>query len=969
MKKPIIPNDENKRLEELYRFRVLDTSPEPEFDEITRLAATICGAKISLISLVDKHRQWFKSRFGLNATETPRDVSYCGHAILTDKVFEVPNSEFNPDFCDNPLFLGEPHVRFYAGAPLITKTGCRIGTLCVIDDEEKRLNDTQKRTLEILAKQVVGILELKTARLESEFIRYALDQSAIVAVTDPKGKIVFANDLFCKITGYSRSELIGKDHRILNSSHHSKEFMTNLWRTISSGKVWQGEICNRAKDGHLYWVYTTIVPSRDSNGQIQQYTSIRYEITERKLLESESKKTFLETELLKNRLSLALQSSSTGVWDWDVVNNILTWDDRMYELYGTPRHLFSSTYDAWLSGVHPEDREKGDQEIKDALEGKKEFNTEFRVIWKDQTVRNIRAFGKIQRDAEGKPLRMIGVNWDITKEKQQEAELKRAQQEATSASQAKSEFLANMSHEIRTPMNGVIGMTELLKETPLNEEQNQLLKILSRSADGLLNIINDILDISKIEAGHLEIDPVDFELDDTVSRVVELLGIKAHEKKLELAYLIEPSLSSWFRGDSNRLRQILINLIGNSIKFTSAGEVFLSVSRNTYEKRKGNILFCVSDTGIGMSEQQKGKLFERFSQADSSITRKYGGTGLGLHICKKLCEAMGGEIWVESTSGKGSSFFFTLELPTTSKPALAQESANGENGIYERMLMGAKTLIVDDNATNRLVLRKNTERWGCIVTEASTGEEAVAIFSASKKNENPKFDLILLDCRMPGLSGFDVAEKVKEIQAGTPHSLIMMLTADDRLGDIEKAKALGIARYVIKPIRKKDLYDSIIEAFKNSSGGAPASIASISKTDGCASTMSPLKILLVDDHEENRTLILRYLKNLPHQIEIAIDGQEAVDQIRKSKFDLVLMDMQMPIKDGYTATAEIREWEKQRGLPRTTIFALTAHALKEERDKTTRAGCDQHLTKPIKKKELFDVLEQFCKNRKSKEAA
>jgi two-component system, sensor histidine kinase and response regulator len=775
---------------------------------------------------------------------------------------------------------------------------------------------------------------------------------------DQASRFIRINKALADQFGLSDPELAaGRADFDFFSEEHARQAYEDEQQMIRTGRpVVDKEEKETWPDGHVTWVTTTKLPLRDESGQVVGTFGISRDITARKraelaLQESEA----LYHSLVEHLPQNILRKDREGRFTFANQKVCALMGHKLEGIVGKTDFDF---YPPALAQKYRADDERvlATGEILETVE-------------EHVTAEGSRLYVQVVKTplhgARGEVVGTQCLFWDITEKKLAEEELRKAKEAAEAASRAKSEFLANMSHEIRTPMNGIIGMTELALDTELSPEQREYLSMVKSSADALLTILNDILDFSKIEARKLQLEAIDFHLRDALGDTVRALAVRAQEKGLELACRIGPEVPEYVTGDPGRLRQVIVNLAGNAIKFTERGEVVVEVTRvssriedggsrieeeprpaSLSSARSSTLLhFSVKDTGIGIPPEKQRMIFEAFSQGDSSTTRRYGGTGLGLAISAQLVQLMGGRIWVESEPGRGSTFHFRVPFELPPAPPAGEQPARPVD------LRGLRVLVVDDNATNRRILEEVLLHWQMSPGALADGPAALAELRRAAGAGEP-YALVLLDAHMPDMDGFTLAEEVQrapELEGTT----LVMLTSAGQVGDVTRCRQLGISAYLMKPVKQSDLMATILTALDVSLHRAEAQA---DRTPAPAARR-PLRVLLAEDNAVNQKLVVRLLEKQGHGVSVVVNGQEAVDAVGRGGFDLVLMDVQMPEMDGLEATRHIRERERACG-GHVVVLAMTAHAMKGDREQCLAAGMDGYVAKPIQPRELFAAIER-----------
>jgi PAS domain S-box-containing protein len=669
------------------------------------------------------------------------------------------------------------------------------------------------------------------------------------------------------------------------------------------------------------------------------------EVVQRKQIEAELRDR-------EERYEMAIAGTNDGLWDWDLLTNQVYYSPSWLRIVGYENNPLTETLNSWLDLVHPDDLDATITTINHHLEGKTEYyehthrlqHRQGHDLW-------ITVKGRCDRDESGKSYRMVGVITDITDKKQAEQQLRLAKEEAELANRSKSEFLATMSHEIRTPMNAVIGMTGLLLDTPLTHQQREFVEIVRNSGDALLTIINDILDFSKIESGKLDLEEQPFDLRTCIEASLDLVAPKAAEKKLELAYLLAPEVPAVIRGDVTRLRQILVNLLTNAVKFTTTGEVVITVTQATQNPTPLSnsdtlIHFAVRDTGIGIPTERMDRLFKAFSQVDASTTRQYGGTGLGLVISQRLAQMMGGKMWVESEVGVGSTFYFTITATSLIQSVeIITEDVAGK-------IANKRVLIVDDYATNRQVLTLQTLAFGMQPQAVASGEEALTLLRAKEK-----YDVAILDMQMPKMDGQSLAQMIHCLPEHRELPLIMLTSLGQSAQIVDHNQEFVV--FLNKPVKQTQLYTILVQVLTQQDINIHKPLQKKPKFDPKLAESHPLKILLAEDNVVNQKVALNILKRLGYRADVVANGLEVLQALNRQSYDVILMDVQMPELDGLTATRQI--CQQYEGTECPWIIAMTANAMQGDREACFEVGMNDYVSKPIRVDALIEALKKVPK--------
>jgi two-component system, sensor histidine kinase and response regulator len=756
---------------------------------------------------------------------------------------------------------------------------------------------------------------------------------------DLAGVFKSVNAAYCRMTGRTQEELLGNSFKTLFRDEEKVKATVaayaNVYETGEPLKAFEHTIAR--KDGTRRIVEDTVSLKRDAAGHAVGFIGIRRDCTERRLAAE-------KLRLSEERYRAVLERIEDGYFEIDLSRKgrYEYVNDAFCRTTGYSRdELIGQSYEKFFDPETVELLFKNYHQVYRTGEPLKSL--EYSLIAKDGSKRFVEESVSLRKEASGAVVGFMGIRRDVTARRLVAQELAAAKESAEAANMAKSEFLANMSHEIRTPMNGIIGMTELALDTELTPYQTECLSTVRASAESLLTILNDILDFSKIESRKLDLEQVPFSLDTVIEQTVKPLAVRAHQKELEFITDIPPEIHTSLVGDPVRVRQVLTNLLVNAIKFTEHGYVMLTVREESIRDRRVVLRFSIADTGIGIPRDKQDTIFEAFSQADGSTTRRFGGTGLGLAISSTLVRMMGGHIVVHSTPNQGSTFEFILGFSLTSD----QESAP-----LSTRLQRIRTLIVDDNTVNRSIFESQLLRWGMQPVAVAGGKEAIDALAIAHRQGMP-FRLMLLDAQMPVIDGFEVAAEVAR-RPELAGITIMMLTSGGRYGDSARCKELGISTYLSKPVKQADLFEAICSALEGRAEPAPKRVtAPIQPAD----QIRRMKVLLAEDNIVNQRVAVGLLQRRGHDVIVVSTGLEALEALKCEKFDVVLMDVQMPVMGGFEATAAIRRLEEETG-QHLRIVAMTAHAMAGDRERCLAAGMDGYLAKPIDPPVLFAAVEK-----------
>ncbi|HXG46304.1 MAG TPA: PAS domain S-box protein, partial [Methylomirabilota bacterium] len=1036
------PTDESRRAEVLRRYLAAGGESEPALEDLARLATLVCRAPMACITLVDADRVWIKAAVGWAGPDTDRHTSFCHHALAGDDLLTIEDVQADGRFANHPRVGGDGGVRFYAGVPLVSPDGFKVGVLAVLDRAPRQLTTEQADGLRALGRQVMAQLELRrhlqdldravaaSQRAEDRFkTSEAFYQTLVETLPqnifrkDVDGRFTFANQRFCVAVGKPLEEIIGRTDFDLFPRELAAKYHRDDLRVMSTRQSLDTVEAHHKPNGDRLYVHVIKTPLYNAANQVVGIQGIFWDVTQRKKIEEElAYERDLLRALLENipdriyfkdvhsrflRCSLSMvrrlglndprevegrtdfdfhprelaeeyfadeqkilatgqplinklerQVDGNGREMWASVTKVAIYNQagQITGLIGLSRDItqlketekalrqaeekYRAMFENSVEGIFQTTREgkflsanpalarlygyPSPQALIEALTDiehqlyvdprrREEFSRlmrengevtgfESEVFRRDGSKIWISEAARTVRDADGRFLYYEGAVEDITLRKQAEAEREKAREAALESARVKARFLANMSHEVRTPLNAINGMTDLLADTPLSQEQRELVETIRSSSDTLLAIINDILDFSKIEAGKLTLEVIDFELREVVEGAAEMLADRAQRKSLDLAVWMDQDLPCFLRGDPGRVRQVLVNLVGNAVKFTEKGEVLVRVTRVAESPTHLTLRFEVRDTGIGIDASALGQIFQPFTQADGSTTRKYGGTGLGLSISRQLVELMGGEIGVESRAGEGSTFWF--QLPFEKQPAA---SARSSQEMDLGRLAGRRVLLVQESATQRAIRHEQFQRWKMRDAAATDAAGALEALRQAASAGAP-FDLMVIDQEITTCDALALAQSVRSDAHLGPVRIVMLVPIGSRLNP-GVMQSTGVSACLTKPVRQTRLFDCLVEVLSVPPTSAALPLRGVTAATASAPQPPPrhkLRILLAEDNEVNQRVALKQLKKLGCHADAVANGAEALAALQRIPYDVILMDCQMPEMDGYEATRRIR---------------------------------------------------------------
>jgi PAS domain S-box-containing protein len=934
--------DENTRLSNLRAYEILDTVPEAEFDTLAFLASQICDVPFALVGFVDADRVWFKSNVGFRIKELPLAESFCAEAIEKKDLFIVEDAQKDARFSFLPMVTREPKIRFYAGAPLISPKGQVLGMLSILDQKPHKLKKEQQHALEELSRLVVLQLDLRrrvthiktlegenknAGEIEQQFLKVVQMVSEGITLSDENGFFEIFNSQMEELTGYSMQEANDASdfNKLLYPSENLYQQMLRIHeQLLSTGQAQESETKIHTKSGETktILVSSSLVSYKNQKMMLCVYRDIaEYKRSDHALtsIEKGYRKIFGSIPLP------ILVFDSESLQFIEVNNNAL-------KLYGYTKEEFLTMN---LMDICPAENIPSFQTDLDMIQRKGSIATHSNHLRKDGSIIEVQ-LSLLDFENNGRHVVMMVVQ-DVTDSKRLQEEIQQAKDAVKIANRVKSDFLTNMSHEIRTPMNGIIGMIDLLNRTILTAEQREYVETIRLSGDALLNVLNDVLELAKIESHEVQLEEHPFRIETCIEEIFDLYAIQADQKNIDLVYWIEKKVPEVLVVDATRLRQVLLNLVSNAIKFTEQGEIHVVVSLVSEKENKIKLLFTVRDTGIGIPFDRIHKLFRPFSQVDSSSTRKYGGAGLGLAICFRTVDLLGGQIWVESTPEEGSTFRFTIVLTSYAG------SEHDQNICPPLVNKTKKILLINDNSTSRKTLEDLLSEWGFSVCSAATTDEFLDLIK-----KGAQFDIVVAEQSLQDASCVQLRETFQKV-SGKQDIAFVILASRTKRGQIIRADD-GLVQIVLKPVRHRVFYEALAAVLKQSTvspilptGIDTIPIKPLSRPD--SPPAPPMSILIAEDNMINQKLIVRILKILGQEVDITTNGKEALQAVHRKKYDIVFMDVQMPEIDGNEATRRIRTEIPHESQP--VIIAMTAHALQGDREECLEAGMNDYMSKPI----------------------